>query len=486
MKNIIKSIFVCLLCSLMVTSCSLNLLPEDEQTSGEYWNTKEEVEAVLGSGYYYLRSNIQETFLWGEARGNGISFLNTTGDTNTKAAVSLRQMDILPSNSLTDWGGMYQVINMANSVIKYAPSVVEKDASFTEGIKNSYLSEAYFQRALAYFYLVRTFKDVPYITEPYVTDDQEYQIAQSDGDSILTVCLKDLNGSLDAAKEYYSETDEDNPINTKGRATKWGIYALMADMNLWLGNYNDVITDCNAVINSNRVGMITNWFLNFYPGNSNESVFEIQYDYAEGQTNSFLTWFYNGTSTYYTPSDYSLSLYSDQDIRGKDATYYGEYFWKYAGRDQSGTTRLSTEHDQNFIVYRLAEIYLMKAEAEIMNGSVDAATDDINTVRERAGLSDISSSSDKASMLTYLLEERQREFCGEGKNWFDLLRIAKRDNFSTYKSMVIDQILLSANANNEALIRSTLSDNNAWYLPINSDELELNKKLVQNEAYSNL
>jgi starch-binding outer membrane protein, SusD/RagB family len=488
MNKIVKYILVTILMGTALSSCSLTLLPEDEQTSQKYWNTKEEVEAVLGSGYYYLRSSVEQTFMWGEARGNGISFLSS-GDTYTAAGLKLRQMDILPSNTLTDWGGMYKVINMANSVIKYAPSVVEKDASFNESVMKSYLSEAYFQRALAYFYLVRTFKKVPYVTEPYVTDKNPYKIPQSDGDSILNACLNDLKGSLESAKEYFPETDVSNSINSKGRATRWAITSLMADINLWLGNYNNAINECDSVINSGRIGLISgsSWFTNFFPGNSNESIFELQYSYDLGQTNSFMTWFYNGASTYYEPSSYSISLYSDEDIRGENATYYNGLFWKYAGRDQAGTTRLSTEYDQNFIVYRLAEIYLIKAEAEIMADQPDNAANDINTIRNRAGLSSISSSSSKSTMLNVLLTERQREFCGEAKNWFDLLRIAHRDNFTTYKSMIIEQIVLwSGSANNEALIRSKLNNGNAWYLPINATELERNTLLKQNEAYENL
>ncbi|WP_321517479.1 RagB/SusD family nutrient uptake outer membrane protein [uncultured Bacteroides sp.] len=494
MKNIKYYISVLTLI-FALSSCQdyLNVLPENEQNSSEYWKTKEEVQAVLASGYVNLRLAQEDLFLWGESRGNGVIFFGD-GSTGQKAAQKVRSMDILLNNDLAKWDAIYKVINMANSVIKYAPGVVEKDKSFNVNVMNSYLSEAYFLRALSYFYLVRVFGNVPYVVEPYVDDNASYVLEATSGNDILEKCVTDLNGSLETAKEYFPETDAANPMNTKGRATKWAIYSLLADINLWLGNYQDCITECDAVINSKRVGLIqgASWFTNFYPGNSNESIFEIQYSKPLAQTNSFINWF--STNHYYLISPYELSLFnSDNDIRGGNASYMASdesTIWKYIGKLNDGATARdgSTENDQNYIIYRLADIYLMKSEANIMLGTDDGyakGADLINQIRERAGLADISATSNQQSMLLLLLQERQREFFAEGKCWFDLLRIGSRDNYK-YKELLIEQVLSVAGANNQAVMRSKLADTNSWYMPYHEDETAVNPLLKQNSYYEKL
>ena len=164
--------------------------------------------------------------------------------------------------------------------------------------------------------------------------------------------------------------------------------------------------------------------------------------------------------------------------------------WKYIGKLNDGATARdgSTENDQNYIIYRLADIYLMKSEANIMLGTDDGyakGADLINQIRERAGLADISATSNQQSMLLLLLQERQREFFAEGKCWFDLLRIGSRDNYK-YKELLIEQVLSVAGANNQAVMRSKLADTNSWYMPYHEDETAVNPLLKQNSYYEKL
>ncbi|MDD3077828.1 MAG: RagB/SusD family nutrient uptake outer membrane protein [Paludibacter sp.] len=482
--------FIMLATSFVSCDDYLTVLPENNQSMYDYWKTKEEVEAVLGAGYVKLRDAQEYLFLWGEARGNGVLFYNDGSD-GEKAAKKLRQMEILETNALAKWDKLYAVINMANSVIKYGPDVVDRDESFNVNVMHSYLSEAYFQRALAYFYLVRLWKDVPFVKEPYVDDSAPYMLAATDGNTILESCLTDLYSALDAAKEVFPETDNENPINTKGRATKWAIYSLIADIQLWLGDYDNCISACESVMNSNRVGLLngTLWFSNFYPGNSNESIFEIQYSYSLSQTNSFLSWFY--TNINYTISPYMQELYEQNqgDIRGLDASYTEDLLiWKYIGISASTARNSSQQNDQNWIIYRMADIYLMEAEAYIMKGgeeNMSKAIDLINDIRNRAGLVDENAGTNQLDMIKILLAERQREFFAEGKNWFDLMRIGKRD-VDGFKNLFIDEVLQVASASNKGMIRAKLEDENSRYLPIHADELLVNTLLEQNPYYLNL
>lgn len=484
---------------LLLVSCEdfLTVKPENNQSSGDFWKSKGDVEAVLGAGYVKIK-NSQESFLvWGESRGNGIVF-GKDGTDLQKAGQKLRKMEILPSNAATSWSKLYEIINMANSVLEYGPKVVGRDSSFDENSMKSFAAEAYFQRSLAYFYLVRLWGDVPYLTDPYVTDDQKYMVEQSDGEEILKKCLEDLNVSLEYAKERFEESSIDSSINSKGRATRWALYALIADINLWLGNYDECLTASDAIINSGYVGLIdgSTWFSNFYPGNSNESIYEIQYSKVLSQTNDFLKWFNSDVN--YGMSTYSFMLYmesGDHDVRGSGATYrdgstYVFYtLWKYVGINPTTARSTSDQNDQNWIMYRLADIYLMKAECYIMKGgdaNISKGVDIINEIKDRAGATNtLSASSDQVSMLSGLLRERQREFVAEGKNWFDLLRVGRR-SLSGCKELFIQNVLYTAGAAEYEANRMRLMDENSWYLPINESELKNNFLLVQNPYYDNL
>ena len=494
----IKYWIIGVLIMFIATSCQnwLDLYPENAQTTDQYWQTKEDVQAVVAAGYVKLQKSVDKLFVWGEIRGNGISIMRSTVDDNIKNAMKIRDMDILPTNSYAKWGQMYEIINIANSVIKYAPDVVSRDKSFSEEQMHSFLSEAYFLRSLAYFYLVRTFRDVPFVSEPYVSDAQKYEVSQSTADEVLTQIVSDLEGAINAAKEYFPEVNYDNPVYTKGRATKWAIYSLLADIYLWQGNYDECIRCCNSVINSGRVGLISKnlWFTNFYPGNTNESIFEIQFDYNLSQTNDFFKWF--STDWKYTFSSDAYNLFEQTvekgDIRGDGASISVSSYkiWKYMGLyiDQTSTASRasSTQNDQNYIIYRLADIYLMKAEALTMKGDYQSATDLVAKIRERAGIEEtLTAPANELDMLTLIMDERGREFFAEGKRWFDLLRIANRDN-NKYKNYFINEVIKVISLDKIAIVASKLNDPDSYYLPIHQDELNINPLLKQNPYYSSL
>jgi len=496
--NSIKYLIVTLLVLLTASSCEdwLNLYPENAQTTDQYWQTKEDVLAVVAAGYVKLQKSVDRLFVWGEIRGNGISIYNTSADDNIEAALDLQEMDILTKNLYAKWGPMYEIINIANSVIKYAPEVVGRDESFSEEQMNSYLSEAYFLRSLAYFYLVRTFRDVPLILEPYVNDEQEYEIPQSSADVVLDRITEDLKHALSSAKEFFPEIDYDNPVYSKGRATKWAIYSLLADIYLWRGLYDDCIRCCDYVIQSGRVGLISKdlWFTNFFPGNTNESIFEIQYDYNLGQTNDFIKWFSTDRKYRFSMDTYSLYFATQElgDIRGDGASISLKDYsvWKYLGIyvDITATAEraTSTQNDQNYILYRLAEIYLMKAEALAMKGDFQAATEMVGKIRHRAGIEEaLVAPTTELEMLKLILDERGRELFAEGKRWFDLLRIARIGDYK-YIEFFISEVIKVIPLNKVAIVSSKLIDPNAHYLPVHQDELDVNTQLVQNPYYSRL
>lgn len=487
----------------------MNVDPAGVQTTTTYWKSKGEVEGVLSTAYRNLRTAVTDGTIinWGEVRASDL------GLNGQSALNEVRTGNILPTNSMTSWSSMYNVIGMANSVIKYAPSVVEKDASFNEFEMRSIVAEAHFLRALSYFYLVRTFENVPYITEPYVTDDAEFLVTQSSGDSILACEIDCMSPYIESAKVMFPDT-----IYNKGRATCWALLTLRADMELWLASkdesyYQKCIDDCDAVIHSGYIALIgqgnsnQSWFYNFSPGNSNESIFEVQFNNLSGQTNSFYSWFSAQDNSsmptsqrYYTTDRFIArmsGIIDPQDVRSKlswgvtnqggttiPSTNVGKYFYE----DEAGNKRVST-NTQNWIIYRLAEVYLMKAEALAMQGNRTEAIATLNTVRTRAGSSALNVNSSAYStdmgVIDAIMNERGIEFFAEGKRWFDLLRVGLRHDAAN-KDWLISKCTEDLNAIDKALVSSKMNKNapHSWYLPVNSDELGRTPALVQNPAYA--
>ena len=215
--------------TLLTSSCNdwLDVLPKNEQVSPEYWKTKEQVEEVLAQGYQNMRLTVPTLIYWGELRGASIYAYSG------KSKQELQNFQLNSSSGECKWGGFYSILNVANSIIKYAPEVKRQDETYHEAVMNSNMAEAYFMRAWTYFTLVRNFKEVPLILEPYMTDEYAVDIPKSSEETIIAQIKLDIENALStgAAKEMYD--DEDWTGMSKGRVTVWALYALMADVCLW-------------------------------------------------------------------------------------------------------------------------------------------------------------------------------------------------------------------------------------------------------------
>ena len=151
-------------------------------------------------------------FKYGEMRGDMIKGDINQSDDERK----ITESNIYPENGLCNWSKFYEVINYCNEVMKNAPIVQQKDNTFTDYQLRSFMSEANFLRGLSYFYLVRIFKDVPFVLEPTETDDSEFYIPKTDGEEILRYLIDDLE---EARK--YATTDGYQTINEiKGTGNK--------------------------------------------------------------------------------------------------------------------------------------------------------------------------------------------------------------------------------------------------------------------------
>lgn len=514
------------------TACSdyLEVIPENSQVADDYWRTEQDVENVLFGGYYYLRSTVEPYLIpWGECRA-GLVY-------NAKSSTRLQIWQMQATNSLCDWSVFYKIINIANTVLARADEACQNDDTYSEAARNSHYTEAYFLRALSYFYLVRNFRDVPMTLEAYQDDKVVINLPKTSEDTIIAQIKSDIRAALQtgAAKESFSTTWE-----TKGRATRWALYALMADVCLWSGDYQGVIDYSDAILNANNPkapaflsSPSRSVFMSiFNPGNSNESIFELQWNYEENQTNNLPTLFddENENATYavcpQACSDFSREYINivgedleagGSSLKESARTFHSSFYpganngmslslnkgyvWKYIGSTTEDKKRTTTYYDPNFILYRVADVILMKAEACLLIDGIEPTTEHkieairlINRIRERAGyvlddtgtglyVEDDAVVENQESLLEKVLKERRMEFLGEGKIWYDMLRMGRSNNNRYKQSFLIDQVVEYNNCTSESWIRSVLTSDNALFLPILSTEIERNPNLIQNPYY---
>jgi starch-binding outer membrane protein, SusD/RagB family len=500
--NILK-----LTCFLVVlagfTSCKkwLELKPQNGIVREDYWKTKEQVSAAVTGIYASLlasptatastanstdRALAEYLWIWGEARADMV----IPGLFISPEELEMVNVNMLPTNTLTNWRALYRTINYCNTVIELAPAVLSSDQTFTQAQLDASLSEALAIRGLMYFYLVRSWGDVPLKLNATISDQDIVSIPKTGQDSVLNQIVADLKKAETGAVFTYG-----NKAADKGRITKYTINAILADVYLWMEKYAESVAECNKIINSGQFGLLQGdaaWFNNLYAvGNSNESIFEFQFDVQK--LNPFYRMFVLArrwqSSSRVLDDMYTVDLVDDtkKDIRGEgsalraaDAT-----IWKFVASDFNSLKSIDQSYTHWF-VYRYADILLMKAEALNQLGQGAEALPLIYQIRTRAGAlvaTDLNPSpSDKNGIADFILEERAREFAFEGKRWYDVLRNAKRNNYER-ATILSDMVANSVPSDRQQAALNKYKDKNSHYFPIYIYEIQTNKLLLQNSFY---
>lgn len=541
----------------LLSSCSdfLDITPLNKVVLENFWTQKSEVNAVLMGCYESLESeeSIIRMGVWGEMRSENILQGASIGNEYNE----ILNENILPTNSLTKWNVMYQTINRCNTVCHYAPMVQKKDPNYTVNELNANIAEASFIRDLCYFYLIRTFRDVPLSFEPTIDDTKEFQIPATPMNAALDSLIKDLESVKDyAVKRYIDDSKMSNAqaasqaYENSSRVTRVAIYALLADLNLWRGNYDETIKYCDLIIDFKKnqykekiaqIGDLTDMqeFAGiplileapagsvtcgnayneiFGTGNSFESIFELYFRNNQQVKNKYVNEFFgkdrlgsiSGLSRYCKDAATGNSdLFTKNDCRvyatsQKSNSRYAitKYVNSSVSMDIKNVTdekslKLTTSRGNaeyaNWIIYRLTDVMLMKAEACILKGEAEYETAFtlINAVNKRAHNYTTSAAKDtlvfddyrtsQEKMEQLLLDERNRELMFEGKRWYDLVRIAVRDgNNQRLVSEATKKYQDKVNA-----LKIKLADPNIIFFPYNKEELKVNPFLKQNSAYGN-
>ena len=543
---------------LSLVSCNdfLTLIPLNDVVLENFWTDKADVESVLLGAYAQLESSdcITRMSIWGEMRSDNI----IAGSSTANDILQITRDNILETNGLTSWLCFYDVINRCNTVMNFAPMVQDKDPNYTYAELKANLAEAIALRSLCYFYLIRAYRDVPYITRPSIDDTENFVVPATKFDVILQNLIDDLEVVKEDAVNKYVKEEENS-----SRITRVAIYSMLADLYLWQGDWDNCILNCDKVLsrklleyekikiekgpdcvirlykdipliqsmteNGRYAGTSYNEI--FGKGNSFESIFELAFMDAQSVNNSFISTYYGSKNTQVGQLAANSELFlgvaggTNKLFKKTDGRYlesmkesssqYGivkyipmsiEYnlLTSSASAPKATVVDRSDQQISNWIVYRLTDVMLMKAEAKVMKskvyeGSLNAdssaikellfqeafkivgAVNDRSTNKE--GTSDTlqysTYSSSVKAMEELVLDERRRELLFEGKRWFDLVRMSRRDGDS--KRLV--QYVITKYTENVSAVRIKLADMNSLYFPISKDELRINTELKQNPAY---
>lgn len=257
-KKGIKAAAIALsICSsgMMVTSCNdfLEMDPHNIITEDMFWNEKADVEQILMGCYSTMtqRAIVSRMMVWGEFRSENVNVGPDCGANDVNLERVLKE-NITAMNGYTAYGDFYTVINRCNIIIKYAPQVAAKDPSYSQSQLKAHLAEAKAIRSLMYFYLIRTFRDVPYSEEAYEEDTQNLALPATSFDDILGRLIATLEECKGDAPLAYQQTDTNSKYFNTGRITKGAIYAMLTDMYLWQKNYQKCIECANEVIKLKR------------------------------------------------------------------------------------------------------------------------------------------------------------------------------------------------------------------------------------------
>lgn len=560
-----------------LTSCEdfLTIYPTDRTVGTDFWKTKADVDEMVDGCYLsMLDYSIQErAIMWGAFRSDELVKLS---DYSSTSLDNISAVNLLPTNGYNSWAAFYKVINNCNVVLNHAPQVMDEDPEFTEGDYQTVRAQMLALRSLCYFYLVRTFRDVPLSTEAYEDDSQYLLLPQSTPATVLQQCLDDLMES----ERYIMKTGAYGVGDWRnwGYFTRDAVDALIADIYLWRASmthssadYQQVVAYADKIIeakdayyNLNHKTIVSAdeddvyhledgdlafyTIFNYNQGNSHESILEWQYNGKNNSNQALENYYYqSGNEDNYKSSSMLMasSIFSSPDNEANTTTAHKLYlskndyrFWNNvydANNDEAtqlsirkmvssgyisniatrtvGETksndRAFKEFRQNWIVYRLTDVMLMKAEALVALAGDDVemlkqAFDLVDVVNRRSmakGATDLLAFDDytsQAKMELLVLAERERELCFEGKRWYDLVRycyrhmegvninqfLADTSSWPELHGQMLKFIVRKYGDSGEGdAVSYKMKGEPYLYWPIQESEMKVNSLLRQNPVY---
>lgn len=336
--------------------------------------------------------------------------------------------------TLNIWADHYDVINRANLIIDNVPNI---DGISQSGV-DDFLGQAKFVRAQAYFNLVRWFGQ-PY--EPGASNDQPGVILQTEGVQSTDIEFNKPRASVD---EIYSQirTDLEDAISrldVEGSQTRAGqsvANALLAKVSLYQGRWDEAASRAQAVIDQPEFALSGSPLTPYANESSSEIIFAVSYSSTDNTgTNDFMSSFYLPQSLGGRGDINPLTQFLDDAESGDIRAGIGSVGSGEVNGDsllyESGGNVWTNKWTQNSFgddmpVLRVAEMYLIRAEGLVRgSGSAADARTAVNAVRDRAGLSDVSSSLSGQALIDEIIRQRRYELAFEGDRRHDLQRLGR-------------------------------------------------------------
>lgn len=476
----------------------LNQSPISQFGSNGFYETTEDFEKAITGAYSQLRGYPTRHYDLAEVRSDNINSPGTGGVRDYNAINNF--LKTLATTDLIDaaWSENFNGIMRTNTVLEQLNEEAVPDAD----LRNRFEGEVKFLRGLYYFNLVRWFGKVPVIRES-VTPTEALEIPRSSVTEVYDLIIEDLQFAIDNLPDSYG-------ADHRGRATSHAARGILARVfltrsgpqlhpdgpTLGTDEYGDALQLLNEIIDSNQFAVLNSYPDIFSYDNeyNSEVVFDIQYEsggqgiggsyvvdyYSEDYARAVDIPFAGGTppDAPKTPSADLLESYDDNDVRLEFTIQDGymdqndnfnpeQFVKKFLDLNNLGVDRF--DFGLNFPLLRYSDVLLMKAEALLQTGGSQTEVDNIvNDLRERANVGTLSN-------VTYeqLMEERRKEFVGEGLRWHDLVR----------SGLVLDIMNAWIDSVDNDNIADEISENDIIY-PIPQGQLDVKDGLYeQNPGY---
>jgi hypothetical protein len=492
-----------ILLTALIISCQkfLSDTPQTSLTTGNAYKSASDVENALAGCYqiFYTDYYQWENVMLGDNRSDN-AYPGGSGE-ETFVDEDLFQVPATNSHLYSFWWGqLYEGIARSNILLDKINSV--SDASLDEsGRRNQIIGEASFLRAFHYFQLVKLFGGVPLELHSNTADPAITRKTRSTELEVYTQIDKDLQTALTNLPDTYGS----DPSVNKVRATKGAANALLAKV--WAQrsdrDYTKVLQYCDAVINSTASYALWPDYAQLFDGSnylSSESIMEVPFIEGNASASNWGVELFlapeDGWQKYCVPSKDLVAAYTsegDTVRRNTNIIFYDNLAWpdeNWNPCDDPATKvpfNYKQEHaagwasGDHLYLLRLADIILLKAEAQNELGHPDLAAPFVNQVRARVGLDPLSLSLTQTDMRMKILNERRLEFAFEAQRWDDLVRAGVATqvmaNLNEYKYTCSDHVVgapVKINYN---------CDSNHVLMPIPQSEIDANPNLVQNPGY---
>jgi hypothetical protein len=388
---------------------------------------------------------------------------------NTGAYEQLSDNNLLASNGLVYgiWSNGYTYLYQANAIIEG----LQASTSIPESVKNELIGEAKWFRAFIDFYLVNIFGDIPLVTSTSYLANQV--ISRTSTAQVYQSILDDLKSAQSLLPADYSAGG-----GQRIRVNNWTATALLARVYLYTNDYADAEAQASSVINNTSLYSLSSSPDSAFLANSSEAILQLEVEPNLASTGnltpegSVLIPSSATSPPYCYVTSQLFNAFEPGDLRQSswlDSTKYSGTVYYYPYKYKIGPNQYSTSGPakEYYMVLRLAEQYLIYAEAVAMqNTNLSNAITDLNIIRHRANLPDLSSSLNQSQVLAAVAQERRIEFFAEwGHRWFDLKR-----------------------TNQANTVLSSIPSKNPWnsyqlLYPIPLGELALDPDLTQNTGY---